>query len=83
MIENDTFPKGLDENVVRAISAKKNEPQWMLDFRLKAFKRWLDMSEPAWSDNQYPTINYQVCSLAIDSTLRLCQDNLLLVFSVP
>ena len=60
MIESDTFPKGLDENVVRAISAKKNEPQWMLDFRLKAFKKWLTMSEPAWSDNEYPTINYQV-----------------------
>ena len=60
MIESDTFPKGLDENVVRAISAKKNEPDWMLDFRLKAFKKWLSMAEPAWSDNSYPTINYQV-----------------------
>lgn len=60
IIENDTFPKGLDENVVRAISAKKKEPAWMLEFRLKAFKKWLTMSEPAWSDNEYPTINYQV-----------------------
>ena len=63
MIESDTFPLGLDENVVRAISAKKNEPDWMLDFRLKAFKKWLTMAEPAWSDNSYPTINYQVRQL--------------------
>lgn len=51
IIESDTFPKGLDEDVVRAISVKKNEPEWMLDFRLKAFRRWLTMAEPAWSDN--------------------------------
>ena len=51
IIESDTFPKGLDEDVVRAISVKKNEPGWMLDFRLKAFRRWLTMAEPAWSDN--------------------------------
>jgi hypothetical protein len=60
IIESDTFPKGLDENVVRGISAKKHEPEWMLEFRLKAFRKWLTMSEPAWSDNDYPTINYQV-----------------------
>ena len=52
IIESDTFPKGLDENVVKAISVKKKEPQWMLDFRLKAFRRWLAMAEPAWSDNR-------------------------------
>ena len=51
IIESDTFPKGLDEDVVRAISIKKEEPEWMLDFRLKAFRRWLTMAEPAWSDN--------------------------------
>lgn len=54
----------MDEQVVRAISAKKKEPQWMLDFRLKAFRKWLTMKEPAWSDNRYPPINYQV-SLAL------------------
>lgn len=53
IIESDTFPKGLDEDVVRAISVKKNEPEWMLDFRLKAFRRWLTMAEPQWSDNTY------------------------------
>ncbi|MEW5313251.1 MAG: hypothetical protein WDW38_004835 [Sanguina aurantia] len=59
IIDSDTFPKGLDEDVVRAISAKKNEPDWMLEFRLKAYKRWLTMKEPEWSDNHYPAINYQ------------------------
>lgn len=58
-IESDTFPKGLDENVVRAISAKKNEPEWMLDFRLKAYRKWLTMKEPEWSDNTYPKIDFQ------------------------
>lgn len=52
MIESDTFPKGLDEDVVRAISAKKGEPEWMLDFRLKAYRKWLTMAEPVWSDNR-------------------------------
>eukprot|EP00884_Botryococcus_braunii_P002526 jgi/Botrbrau1/12274/Bobra.0323s0014.1 len=59
MIESETFPKGLDEDVVRAISAKKNEPDWMLEFRLRAYRRWLTMAEPVWSDNSYPTIDYQ------------------------
>jgi hypothetical protein len=59
IIESDTFPKGLSEDVVRAISAKKKEPEWMLEFRLRAYKKWLTMEEPAWSDNRYPTIDYQ------------------------
>ncbi|GAX78838.1 hypothetical protein CEUSTIGMA_g6275.t1 [Chlamydomonas eustigma] len=59
LIESETFPKGLDEDVVRAISAKKKEPEWMLDFRLRAFRKWLTMEEPKWSDNLYPAINYQ------------------------
>lgn len=58
-IESETFPKGLDENVIRAISAKKQEPDWMLEFRLKAFRKWLTMEEPAWSDNRYPIIDFQ------------------------
>ena len=52
IIESDTFPKGLDEDVVRAISAKKKEPEWMLEFRLKAYRKWLTMAEPEWSDNR-------------------------------
>ncbi|KAL4446271.1 hypothetical protein ABPG77_003078 [Micractinium sp. CCAP 211/92] len=59
IIESDVFPKGLSEDVVRAISAKKEEPEWMLDFRLKAYRKWLTMEEPAWSDNRYPPIDYQ------------------------
>jgi Fe-S cluster assembly protein SufB len=59
IIESDTFPVGLNEEVVRAISAKKHEPEWMLEFRLRAFRKWLSMREPAWSDNTYPPIDYQ------------------------
>ena len=58
-IESDTFAKGLDESVVRAISAKKDEPEWLLDFRLRAFRKWQTMPEPEWSDNTYPTIDFQ------------------------
>lgn len=54
-----TFDKGLNEDIVRAISAKKNEPQWMLDFRLKAFKHWLTMVEPHWAKADYTPIDYQ------------------------
>lgn len=62
MIESETLPPGLNEDVVRAISAKKDEPEWMLEFRLRAFRKWLSMKEPAWSDNQYPPIDYQAVS---------------------
>ncbi|CAD7704882.1 unnamed protein product [Ostreobium quekettii] len=58
-IESETFPKGLSEDVVRAISAKKKEPEWMLEFRLRGYKSWLTMKEPAWSDNAYPAFDYQ------------------------
>src|SRR3954464_13429925 len=58
-IESDNAPKGLDESTVRFISAKKNEPQWMLDWRLKAFGQWLKMKEPDWANINYPPINYQ------------------------
>ena len=58
-IESDSIPKGLSENVVRIISAKKNEPQWMLDYRLKAYKAWLEMEEPEWANINYTKPNYQ------------------------
>ncbi|MGI0479763.1 Fe-S cluster assembly protein SufB [Geminocystis sp. CENA526] len=58
-IESDTIPKGLSEDVVRLISGKKNEPQFMLDFRLKCYHQWLKMSEPEWAHVGYPSINYQ------------------------
>src|SRR5918995_1653018 len=58
-IEMDKAPKGLNEDIIRFISAKKNEPQWMLDWRLKAFRHWQKMEEPAWANIKYPPINYQ------------------------
>jgi Fe-S cluster assembly protein SufB len=58
-VESETFAKGLNEDVIRAISAKKNEPKFLLDFRLKAYKKWLEMKEPHWVNAKYPPINYQ------------------------
>ncbi len=58
-IEADEAPKGLSEDTVRFISAKKNEPAWMLDYRLKAYRHWLTMEEPKWPNVEYPPINYQ------------------------
>ncbi|HEV2614292.1 MAG TPA: Fe-S cluster assembly protein SufB [Gammaproteobacteria bacterium] len=61
-IESDTFPPGLNEDVVRAISAKKNEPAFMTEWRLKAYRHWLTMKEPHWAHVQYPKIDYQASS---------------------
>jgi len=58
-IESEKAPKGLSEDTIRFISAKKNEPQWMLDWRLEAYRRWLTMREPTWARVDYPKINYQ------------------------
>ena len=58
-IESDTIPKGLSEEVVRTISAKKNEPEWMLEYRLNAYKAWLEMEEPDWANVSYEKPNYQ------------------------
>jgi len=58
-IEADEAPKGLSEDIVRFISAKKNEPEWMLEYRLKAYRHWLTMEEPTWPNVTYPKINYQ------------------------
>ncbi len=58
-IEQDTIPKGLDENTVRIISEKKEEPEWLLEWRLKAFRHWLTMTEPTWPNVHYPPIDYQ------------------------
>jgi Fe-S cluster assembly protein SufB len=59
--ESDSAPKGLSEDTVRFISAKKNEPQWMLDWRLKAYRYWMRLSgeEPQWANLKFPSINYQ------------------------
>ncbi|MGE4131650.1 MAG: Fe-S cluster assembly protein SufB [Bdellovibrionales bacterium] len=59
LIEAETFPKGLNEDIVRAISAKKKEPEWLLDYRLKAFRYWLMMEEPHWAKADYAPIHYQ------------------------
>ncbi len=61
-IASDTVPPGLDEDVIRRISAKKNEPAFMLDWRLKAYRRWLRMREPAWAHVHYPPIDFQAIS---------------------
>src|SRR5450631_1931378 len=58
-IEADEAPKGLNEGVIQFISARKKEPQWMLDWRLKAYRHWLTMKTPEWSNIKYPPINYQ------------------------
>ena len=58
-IESETAPKGLNEDIVRFISAKKNEPEWMLEWRLKAYRKWLTMTEPDWAKIGYPAIDYQ------------------------
>ena len=58
-VEVDKAPKGLNEDIVRLISAKKNEPAWMLEWRLDAFRRWLTMREPTWARVDYPEIDFQ------------------------
>jgi Fe-S cluster assembly protein SufB len=58
-VEQDIFPVGLSEEVVRAISAKKDEPEWMLAWRLKAYRHWLTMKEPTWANVHYSPIDYQ------------------------
>ena len=61
-IESDVAAKGLNEDTIRLISAKKNEPEWLLEFRLNAFRHWLTMSEPEWAHVSYPKIDFQAIS---------------------
>jgi len=58
-IDSDNAPKGLNEDIIQFISAKKNEPEWMLDYRLTAFRHWLTMEEPDWAHVSYPKPDYQ------------------------
>src|SRR5204862_1014675 len=58
-IEADTVPRGLNEEVIHLISAKKKEPRFMLEWRLKAYRHWLTMAEPRWPNVHYPPIDYQ------------------------
>ncbi len=61
-IESDLAPKGLNEDIVRLISAKKEEPEWLLEWRLKAYRHWLTMTEPEWAHVHYPKMDYQSIS---------------------
>ena len=74
LVQSDTFTKGLNEDVIRAISAKKDEPSWLLDFRLKAYAKWLKMEEPSWAHLNYPKIDYQ--DIAYYSAPRKALDSL-------
>ena len=58
-IESEKAPKGLNEDIVRFISAKKNEPEWLTEWRLEAYRRWLTMQEPRWARVAYEPIPYQ------------------------
>ena len=58
-VDNDTLPKGLNEDIIRRISLKKNEPEWMLDIRLKAYNHWLTLKMPTWAHLKLPEIDYQ------------------------
>ncbi len=58
-IETDRITKGLNEDVIRIISKKKNEPEWLLEFRLKAFRHWKTMKMPGWANLRIPSIDYQ------------------------
>ncbi len=58
-VEEERIPKGLDEDVIRLISQKKKEPDWMLDWRLRAYRHWITMKEPTWANVHYPPIDYQ------------------------
>ena len=69
-VETDIIDKGLNEDVVRLISQKKDEPEWLLEFRLKAFRHWLTMTEPTWGHLRMPKIDYQAISYYADPTAR-------------
>ena len=58
-IETESAPPGLNEDIIRFISDKKNEPEWLLEWRLKAYRHWTTLQEPTWPQVQYPKIDYQ------------------------
>ncbi len=58
-IDSDSIPRGLSEDVVRLLSTKTQEPEWLLECRLKAYRHWLTMTEPTWANIHYPKIDYQ------------------------
>src|SRR5258708_39959320 len=58
-VETESAPPGLNEDIIRLISSKKNEPEWMTEWRLKSFRHWLTMTEPTWQFVKYPPVNFQ------------------------
>jgi len=75
-VETDLIPSGLSEDIIRLISEKKREPQWLLDFRLKAYRRWLTMKMPTWAHLEIPPIDYQAISYFAAPKARKKDDNL-------
>ncbi|WP_413482367.1 Fe-S cluster assembly protein SufB [Morganella psychrotolerans] len=73
-VATDELAKGINENVIRAISAKRNEPEWMLNFRLEAFEHWLGMEEPHWLKANYPDLDYQDYSYYSAPSCGSCDD---------
>ena len=69
-VQTEIIEKGLNEDVVRLISAKKNEPEWMLEFRLRAFRHWLTLEQPEWGHLDMPEIDYQAISYYADPTKK-------------
>ena len=69
-VHTEIIEKGLNEDIVRLISAKKGEPEWMLEFRLKAFRYWKDQTEPTWGHVHVPPIDYQAISYYADPTAK-------------
>ena len=69
-VHTDIIEKGLNEDVIRLISAKKEEPEWLLEFRLKAYRHWLTMEMPTWAHLTIPEIDYQAISYYADPTKK-------------
>ena len=72
-VHTEIIEKGLNEDIVRLISAKKGEPEWMLEFRLKAFRYWKEQQEPKWGHVHVPPIDYQAISYYADPTAAKSQ----------
>merc|ERR1719265_353254 len=74
-IEQNLFSKGLNESTIHSISRKKREPEWLLDFRLRAYRKWLTMEEPSWSDNKYAQIDFQAISYYAEPKVNQKSEN--------
>ena len=72
-VEQDSVPPGLNEDIIRTISARKGEPEFMLEWRLKAYRHWLEMKEPHWAHAEYPPNISRLWNLGIDQAARVAQ----------